>query len=360
MRHFHIVSAGWGFGPTVAQTHLLGQLNRLPLTVTLDVPRRALPVLQETLNHVTMSVQRKQRPALKRTENTDLSKSTVINFGRTELLVGLDCETHYFVDCAAWQNGPTLHGRGVFRNQRVRYLVEFFPPLRKPEVNAIGTPIQPCLRHVNANLILAPNEPGVLITAGGGIAPGKTAGNPLVNIVRDVMALVRNQVRIIGGEIFGGGSGRVVSVSHEQHLSMIASATMVLTVPGLYTVFETLQRGRTVALLPPTNYTQLIQYCWYRSVGMVDDGLDWVAHGIVPVAAPQSVPPSEEVAFTAHLRQRLRRRNTTAVIKEALVSFFLDRPFARSERLRAAQQAILRDYLESDYPDLVSLLYEGI
>src|SRR2546423_51635 len=194
MHHFHIISAGWGFGPTAAQTHLLEQLNRLPLTITLDVPRRALPVLQETLDHVGMLVRREQRPALRRTENIDLSNSTVINFGRMELLVSLDCEIHYFVDCAAWQNGPMLHHRGLFRKQRVRYLVEFFPPLRKPEVNDIGSPIQPCLRHVNANLIVAPSGPGVLITAGGGIAPGKTSRNPLVDIVRDVMAVVRNQV----------------------------------------------------------------------------------------------------------------------------------------------------------------------
>jgi hypothetical protein len=93
---------------------------------------------------------------------------------------------------------------------------------------------------------------------------------------------------------------------------------------------------------------------------MVDDSLDWAARGVVPTVAPQPISSSEELAFTTDLRRSLRRHDTAAVIKEALVSFLLNRPFVRSERLRCAQRAVLENYLESDCPDLVSLLYERI
>lgn len=70
------------------------------------------------------------------------------------------------------------------------------------------------------------------------------------------------------------------SLGHQDFLRAIEESDVVITHPGLYTVFEAVRRERPVVLLPPSNYTQVLQLRQYVRLGLVPPGVEW--HHLLP------------------------------------------------------------------------------
>lgn len=69
-------------------------------------------------------------------------------------------------------------------------------------------------------------------------------------------------------------------LGHPDFLCAIEESDLVITHPGLYTVFEAVRRGRPIVLLPPSNYTQVVQLHHYIRLGLIHPGMEW--HDLLP------------------------------------------------------------------------------
>jgi len=72
-----------------------------------------------------------------------------------------------------------------------------------------------------------------------------------------------------------GSHLRCESFGHQAFLEIVENSDLVIAHPGLYTVFETVRRGRPLILLPPSNYTQVIQLHHYIELGLASQELEW-------------------------------------------------------------------------------------
>ena len=78
----------------------------------------------------------------------------------------------------------------------------------------------------------------------------------------------------LGAEFAGRGIA-FASLSHEEALSALASAALVLTSPGVTATLECFHAGVATSFLPPQNYSQWLALEALRSAGLADGALHW-------------------------------------------------------------------------------------
>ena len=340
-------SSGTGFGPTAALGCFLDWAADVPeLKVELEVPADAMVVLRDRIRHRWRI---RSRTNSSSTElRTAVHDAVLLNFGRPELLyVDAIWRHHFFVDCANWLNSRPVE-RLKWRSKRTTPLFEHFPPIPSPALG--GETIGPCIARTPVD---SPIGDHIVVTFGGGIFPGTTSACPLSRIIPR-LEFLRDRARLPYRFIYTGGGGRLFTGQEHRHL--IATARVVVTVPGLYAVFEALQSGRPIVFLPPTNYTQLVQYTWYRDSGLVPPTADWFTTcGMTPTGA-NAIGIRAEAEFTDRLRSRLATPDVLCTIADRVFETICD---ALADGPSTAANSVAATYIHTKITTLEAVL-DGI
>jgi hypothetical protein len=351
-----------GFGPTAALTSFLGWASGVRnLNVTLDLPTKARALVPRGLcagwNVTRINAldtapsscpQTRQRP-----------ESLLLNFGRTELFEqGNRWLRHVFVDCVGWLNAANHTSTG--EPQDATLLLEAFPPMGLDDYDPAHAIIRPCIAQSSSR---PARREHILVSFGGGTFPGLSSTcHPMLAIQKELSAQATT-ARLRNELIFSGLTGdreaavRIYPI--DVHRQLVSQAAVVVTVPGLYTVFEALQEARPVVFLPPTNYTQMVQYGWYRRNGVVPARIDWCAILGLPDIAAEAIPLDEEQRFVRNLWLTLANpevireiaHHTVAIIR-AIVAGMMPYP-------RSLTKLLVSKYLGCRHPSLGSVL-DGI
>jgi hypothetical protein len=135
-----------------------------------------------------------------------------------------------------------------------------------------------------------------------------------------VVACGEAVARILGPE-FNEPGLRFQSLSHDDFLEQLSSADAFVSHPGLYAVFEAVLGGVPTALLPASNYTQVLQLRHYRSIGLAEYSFSWEDLGLAPI--PSGLPEAEGVRLTIHqIKEAQADAACAAQLQLALRSFF--------------------------------------
>jgi hypothetical protein len=349
-------ASGTGFGPTSALAYFLEwAADRDDIEIEIDVPTPVANVLRPLVRpewHLTTRSNESGTTSIPSGEG-----AVVVNFGRTELLSAEPLwDHHLFIDCVGWLNSAALTPM-TRSSSRITALVEYFPPLRSPTVSAGFQLIRPCIRRSVRGGGLFHH---VLLSLGGGIFPDiRMTEHPLFSVAQKMQVLARRGIPFTPIVCSGGGTATdgLCTFPLATHRKLIQTARIVIAVPGLYTVFETLEARRPLLLLPPTNYTQSVQYTWYRNQGLVTNALDWLSLLDLPPVVPEILTPADEREFTSNLRLKLGACDPDFIAKE------LRDAVARIDAgcppyAPALGESIIHHYLQPPLPPLESLLHD--
>jgi hypothetical protein len=353
-----VTAAETGFGPTAALTCFMRWVDTLAeVDLWLDIPRSVSSLVPAALRSVCKSTTIEAPSRVSSLGAYQRRDALLVNFGRAELLNRNDgWLQHIFVDCAGWLNAA--NHEADFNEHGIALFLEAFPPMEPDLIAPRKTVVRPCIAK-RATGVAKRNH--VLVCLGGGIFPGVSAAHPMIALTRRLEALASSRVRntlIFSG--LGGTADALVKVYDlDAHRRLTAEAAVVVTVPGLYGVFEALSDDRPVLLLPPTNYTQLIQYTWYRRNGLVPPGLDWCSILGLPEMMPETIPFSEEQRAVKELWSLLTNRSTTKIIAEHTVEAISAVVAGKNPYSYEIGRTLVCRYLGDGRPSLESKL-EGI
>jgi len=117
-----------------------------------------------------------------------------------------------------------------------------------------------------------------------------------------------------------------VSLSHQDFLKELSSCEAFVSHPGLYAVFEAMIGGVPTALLPASNYTQVLQLRHYRRLGIAAWSFSWEDIGLSPI--PHGLPEPEGVRRTiAQVKEAQQNSKADCDLRSMLGAFFsLDTP----------------------------------
>lgn len=277
--NFVFTAIPFGFGPVSA---LSSVVSMLPF----NLQAKSTIILPHNLSGIVSYI--KIASFLTATGSTNaylnnLGKETIlINFGELKILqnFNLKCK-QVFIDCVGWLTPKLLklQNEKLFWGNLI-YLVEYFPPTSEFSIPNFAKLVQPslspCYKKFN-------NSSEILISIGGGYVPKRISQNNIIyklaNSIFDKISkkLPYSTVHLCGGSnLTNCNNIRYLKLlTHEDHIKLIAKSKVVITVPGLYTVFEALKMKKPIVLLPPTNYTQVVQFNWYVENGFVPSNMNW-------------------------------------------------------------------------------------
>ena len=178
---------------------------------------------------------------------------------------------------------------------------------------------------------------GTLLVGLGGLISDLTPLSAALTYVRSVMgpllkALNRdrfNEVIVACGEPvaqvlkteFNERAVRFESLSHEDFLEELSACEAFVSHPGLYAVFEAMMGGVPTALLPPSNYTQVLQLRHYRRIGIAQHSFAWEDLGLPLIAS--GLPEPEGVRLTIEQVESARQLpQATSELSLMLERFF--------------------------------------
>lgn len=92
---------------------------------------------------------------------------------------------------------------------------------------------------------------------------------------------------------------KVRTFSHDEFLELLSGASMLLTVPGLTTTFESFHLGVPTFFLPPLNYSQLLNLRRFRALGLSNMGFCWDDY--LPELMPEILPEKDGVQMIEEL-----------------------------------------------------------
>ena len=289
----------------------------------------------------------------------------IINFGNLDLLaLGPSSRRHIFVDCVGWLTPRLLNGLPIPPQHSYDHVVEYFPPTHPDRLPSKAVLARPALSPFPQ---ARPEKSGdhIVICLGGGCFPGHGDVATGLERVAEQIAQVAStflpvcEVYITGGSEFNvQGAKHAGPVAHSEHLNLLATSRLVVTVPGLYTVFECLRLQVPVLLLPPTNYTQIVQFHWYASKGLAHPSAHWNRILKIPQLKSVATDYTTEAEITRNLRRSLKTSVVTQTITDALVEAIGDLLETRStETDFAAFDPHFRHFFRSDLPSIGDLIW---
>ena len=316
-----LTAATFGFGPASALHATLsanpGRLGQDDLVV---LPDQLLPLFDDlpTLPLIAGDANSVAALCASLREPPD-----VANFGNLDLLLlGLHSRRHVLIDCVGWLTPKLLRSLELPPSQRFEHVVEYFPPTNPEHLPSGAKLAQPALP------LPPPQETRtqsnhVVICLGGGCFPGQqTYTTGLERVAENLASALTHDIPSVDVYVTGGAAGFVsgasqaVPLAHGRHLDLIRTSRLVITVPGLYTLFECWRLRVPVLLLPPTNYTQLVQFYCYLTHGLVHPLTQWQNLLDLPPADADVGHSSAEASITRSLRQLLNSPGSTAVVSE--------------------------------------------
>jgi hypothetical protein len=122
---------------------------------------------------------------------------------------------------------------------------------------------------------------------------------------------------------------------------VMASASLVLTTPGLNAVLEGIVARRPMAFVPPQNASQVFQLARYESAGIVREGLN------LPALLGREFPAQlgDERAYSNRVLEALAAIESCPSRTSSVVEHVLEQiAEQRSPRLRAAQERFAEQY----------------
>jgi hypothetical protein len=128
------------------------------------------------------------------------------------------------------------------------------------------------------------------------------------------------------------------SLSHDEFLRQLSSAEAFVSHPGLYAVFEAALGGVPTALLPASNYTQILQLRHYRRIGLADYSFSWEDLGLSPI--PSGLPEPEGVRLTLEQIKEAQRDPGSASQLQIMLRTFLNLGSSELNRLGLRQSSI--------------------
>jgi len=253
----------------------------------------------------------------------------------------------FFDDIFAWRaaNGPVAFAQPIRG-----YVVQDFPgaaqrlPAGRAQLVALTAPLQ------WPPLPVEPGSLGIVLHLGGVTSPlvgWEALRRPIEAIVSTVLGLAQRhgrRVTIVGSrhvESLGLAPTPALSVVGEaspaQAATLVAGAELLVTTPGIGTIYDALSSRVPLVMLPPMNSTQLLQYDVLAARGFAGTIAPREQEALVRAAA--TVPWDRQTAVCV---EWLNRRTGEALsLLPALARALLDdgtRHDARAERL-ARQQA---------------------
>jgi hypothetical protein len=112
------------------------------------------------------------------------------------------------------------------------------------------------------------------------------------------------------------------SFSHDAFLEQLSSAEAFVSHPGLYAVFEATLGGVPTALLPASNYTQVLQLRHYRRIGLASYSFSWEDLGLTPIQG--DLPEAEGVKATIEQINEAQEDAKCASVLRSMLGSFLD------------------------------------
>lgn len=125
-------------------------------------------------------------------------------------------------------------------------------------------------------------------------------------------------------------------LGHFAFIDALAHADIVITPPGLYTVFEAVRHKRPIVFLPPSNYTQVIHLRHYVELGLAPHEVEWSSlltggRGLIPL----SLAEKDGVRFVL---QAVHAFSTSTSAQSRLYTAVLN----QLSRIYAAPEALTR------------------
>jgi hypothetical protein len=272
-------SIGFGYGPSSGLQSLLVQIP--------DKIRKYIQIIIPKTTHQVWKQQKYNQLYFSNSEELNLLLESkeyqiLLNFGNTNLLAQDIHIRHMFIDCVTWLSTSNNKIYNSINNNKIKYFAEYFPPTNQNKLPNNITLVRPSLFPYLGNVA---NEALVLISIGGNCTPDNDGE---YNIIYELALLIRKRIMIIAPNhkvLIAGGFLSISSklrersirtLSLESHLRVMSRASLVITVPGLYSVFEAIRLRKPIIMMPPTNYTQAVQFNWYAKNGLIDDTLNWL------------------------------------------------------------------------------------
>ncbi len=247
-----------------------------------------------------------------------------------------------YVDFLLWMH----EGPGAPHFAADLYLAESYPGTQEwasrrggeiPHLAIIPPLIQPAPYHPSA---------GTLLVGLGGLVSDLTPLAAALNYVRSVIAPL---MEALGGSKFtsvivacgdpvaqvlkrefAGSILQFESLSHEDFLKELSSCEAFVSHPGLYAVFEAMLGGVPTALLPASNYTQVLQLRHYRRIGIAQHSFSWEDLGLAPI--PSGLPEPKGVRLTIEqVREAQMNPRAESELRSMLQKFFALETSARLE-----------------------------
>lgn len=135
---------------------------------------------------------------------------------------------------------------------------------------------------------------------------------------------------------------RFVSLSHEEFLEELASCEAFVSHPGLYAVFEAMMGGVPTALLPASNYTQVLQMRHYRCIGVATHSFSCEDVGLPPISSGLQEP--EGVRLTLEQIKEAQKDDTAASELRSMLRAFLALDATALSRLGQQQRIVCSEF----------------
>lgn len=360
-----LTAVPFGFGPTAALQVLLDRLAlEFDGEIELATCQAVNPVLDFPANCTQLLTENEISDAL---DCADGSNRLIINFGDLNFPSLFRSKSpQLFVDCVGWLT-PRYTDR-LFRQAsgEVHHLIEYFPLIDAGKLPPQSRLVKPSVLEFKSNM--APSHNKVLISLGGGCLPGQTkrCSDVLAPLIERASSLllqngIKLDVTIVGLPPSIASATQPIHEhrSKREHLILLSESSTVVCVPGLYTVFESLCRERTVILLPPTNFTQLVQFNWYRHNGLVFSGLDWMELFELPYSPEEVMSLEDEIRFSQRLSAFYSRPEALALASKRLADA-MHAPPESLEAHAAARERLLSEYIRAPLPSVYDVARELI
>jgi len=134
------------------------------------------------------------------------------------------------------------------------------------------------------------------------------------------------------------------SFSHDAFLEQLSSAEAFVSHPGLYAVFEAALGGVPTALLPASNYTQVLQLRQYRRIGLASYSFSWEDLGLTPIQG--DLPEAEGVKATIKQIKEAQEDVKCAPVLRSMLGSFLDLESSALNEVGLLQRSISSQFGE--------------